>query len=60
MLSMKFTGTRVHKFLIVIQATADPHPTREGEGVGDMDIRLDQFTFDPHLGVTDGGDETEI
>ena len=36
------------------------YPTRgdeEGEG---MDIPLDQFTFDPHLGVSGDGDETEI
>lgn len=56
----------LHPFLfppLSLQAMADPHPsdtTREEEGVGDMDIPLDQFTFDPHLGVSDGGDETEI
>ena len=48
-----------------LQASADPHPAgatagEGGEGVGDMDIPLDHFTFDPHLGVSENGDETEI
>lgn len=28
--------------------------------VGDIDIPLDQFHFDPHIGVTSEGEETEI
>ena len=29
-------------------------------GVGDIDIPLDQFHFDPHVGVASGGEETDI
>ena len=36
---------------------ADPST---GEDTGDIDIPLEQLTFDPHLGVSEEGDETEI
>ncbi|CAI8001666.1 hypothetical protein GBAR_LOCUS3243 [Geodia barretti] len=29
--------------------------------IGDIDVPLDEFTFEPHVGVSEGGDdETEI
>lgn len=46
---------------LLLQAADDP-TTREvaHPSTGDIDVPLDEFTFDPHVGVSEGGEETEI
>lgn len=64
LLSNKFTFS--FPFLpslhLLFQAAADDSTTREvaDPSTGDIDVPLDEFTFDPHVGVSEGGEETEI
>ena len=46
---------------LINQASTEPEGSSGQAGTGGaMNISLDQFNFDPHLGVSDSGEETEI